>query len=132
MEDSTMSKATTKKPAGKRKPKRGAKASAKAATAGGKKVAKSRAKRSVAASPKAASTTTKNGGRRLRAGELDGLVIGYMRKHKEAAPHTASAIAKGIKRSSGAVANCLGRKEKEGTVQLVGEKPRSYALKETD
>lgn len=124
-----MSKATTKKPAGKGKPKRGGKAAAKAAKAGGKK---SRGKRSTAARPKAASATTKNGGRRLRAGELDGLVIGYMRRHKEAAPHTASAIAKGIKRSSGAVANCLGRKEKEGAVQLVGERPRSYALKETD
>lgn len=46
---------------------------------------------------------------RLGPGQLDKLVLDYMRKHKADSPHTASAIGKGIKRSSGAVANCLER-----------------------
>lgn len=67
---------------------------------------------------------------RLAPGELDKLVLGYMRKHKEDAPHTASAIGKAIKRSSGAVANCLGRQEKAKKVRLVSPKPRRYELVE--
>jgi hypothetical protein len=46
---------------------------------------------------------------RLRPGELDGLVLGYLSEHKEGGPLTPSAIAKGLERSSGAVANCLAR-----------------------
>lgn len=46
-------------------------------------------------------------GARLRPGELDGLVLTFMGKHKADGPLTASAIGKGIGRSSGAVANCL-------------------------
>lgn len=65
---------------------------------------------------------------RLGPGELDKLVLGYMRRHKKDAPHTASAIAKGIKRSSGAVANCLGRQAKQKKVRLAKPKPREYEL----
>lgn len=65
---------------------------------------------------------------RLGPGELDKLVLGYMRRHKKDAPHTASAIGKAIKRSSGAVANCLGRQEKQKKVRLVKPKPREYEL----
>lgn len=65
---------------------------------------------------------------RLRPGELDGLVLGYMRKHKGELPITATKVAQGIKRSSGAVGNCLGRLEKEKKVRLAGEKPRRYGL----
>jgi hypothetical protein len=65
---------------------------------------------------------------RLAPGELDKLVLGYMRRHKKDAPHTASAVAKGIERSSGAVANCLGRQEKKGKVRLFKPKPREYEL----
>lgn len=67
---------------------------------------------------------------RLAPGELDKLVLGYMRRHKKDAPHTPSAVAKGIKRSSGAVANCLGRQEKAKKVRLVSPKPRRYELME--
>jgi predicted ArsR family transcriptional regulator len=80
------------------------------------------------------SSNPKSGGsknRRLAPGDLDELVLGYMRRHKDEAPHTASAIAKGIERSSGAVANCLGRQEKQKKVRLVKPKPREYALVET-
>jgi len=67
---------------------------------------------------------------RLAPGELDKLVLGYMRRHKKDAPHTPSAIARGVKRSSGAVANCLGRQEKQKKVRLVNPKPRRYELVE--
>ena len=46
--------------------------------------------------------------KRLRPGELDGLVLSYLSKHEKDGPLTASAVAKGIERS-GAVANCLRR-----------------------
>jgi len=65
---------------------------------------------------------------RLGPGELDKLVLSHMRRHKKDAPHTASAIGKAIKRSSGAVANCLGRQEKQKKVRLVKPKPREYEL----
>jgi len=65
---------------------------------------------------------------RLSPGELDKLVLGHMRQHKKDAPHTASAIGKAIKGSSGAVANCFGRQEKQKKVRLVKPKPREYEL----
>jgi hypothetical protein len=68
--------------------------------------------------------------KRLRPGELDGLVLAYLRKHKDEGPLTASAIAKGIGRSSGAIANCLARLAKEKKVRQAKRKPRSYVLKE--
>jgi hypothetical protein len=66
---------------------------------------------------------------RLRPGELDGLVLPYMRKHKKELPLTASAIGKAIERSSGAVANCLARLAKKKLVRLAKRKPRAYDLK---
>jgi hypothetical protein len=74
-------------------------------------------------------SATKTKGKRLRPGELDKLVLAYMGDHKEDGPLTASAIGKGIERSSGAVANCLARLAKEKRVHQAKEKPRAYALK---
>ena len=68
--------------------------------------------------------------KRLRPRELDGLVLAYMRKHRDDAPLTASAIGKGIGRSAGAVSNCLARLAKEQKVRQAKRKPRAYALKE--
>ena len=68
--------------------------------------------------------------KRLRPGELDGLVLAHMRKHKDDGPLTASAIGKGIGRSSGAVANYLARLAKDKRVRQAKRKPRAYALKE--
>jgi len=68
--------------------------------------------------------------KRLRPGELDGLVLAYMRKHTDDTPLTASAIGKGLGRSAGAVANCLTRLEKEGKVRQAKKHPRAYALQE--
>jgi hypothetical protein len=79
-------------------------------------------------------TTTKKPARkstqkRLRAGELDPLVLGYLRKHEADGPLTASAVARGIKRSSGAVANSLARLAKAEKVRQAKKKPRAYAMR---
>ena len=80
---------------------------------GGGKGAKSKAAKSKTASPKSrtasAKTANKGGGKRLSPGGLNGLVLGYMKKNRAKLPVTAGTIGRGIKRSSGAVANCLGR-----------------------
>jgi hypothetical protein len=68
--------------------------------------------------------------KRLRPGELDGLILAYMRKHGKDGPLTASAIGKGIGRSSGAVANCLARMAKEKKVRQAKRKPRAYVVRE--
>jgi hypothetical protein len=65
---------------------------------------------------------------RLRPGQLDGLVLGYMKKHNGELPVTATEVARGIDRSSGAVANCLGRLDRAGKVKLTNGKPRRYDL----
>lgn len=68
--------------------------------------------------------------KRLRPGELEGLVLSYMAEHKKDAPLTASSIGKGIGRSAGATANCLARLAKQKAVRQAKRKPRAYVLKE--
>jgi hypothetical protein len=70
-------------------------------------------------------------GTRLRPGQLDGLVISYLRKHEESLPLGTGAVAKGIGRSSGAVGNCLERQAKadDSPVRRAKDKPRAYDLK---
>jgi hypothetical protein len=68
--------------------------------------------------------------KRLRPGELDGQVLAYMRKHHGDGPLTASTIAKGIGRSSGAIANCLGRLAKDKKVRQAKRKPRAFVVGE--
>ena len=68
--------------------------------------------------------------KRLRPGELDGLVLAYLAEHKDDGPLTATAIGKGIGRSAGAVANCLARLAKEKKVRQAKRKPRAYVVKE--
>lgn len=72
--------------------------------------------------------SSKSKSERLAPGALDKLVLGYMRRHKNDAPHTPSAIAKGIKRSSGAVANCLNRLAAAKKVRQATGKPRRFEL----
>src|SRR4051812_18152264 len=67
--------------------------------------------------------------KRLRPGELNGLVLGFMRKNEKDLPMSPTTIAKGIERSSGAVQNCLGRLAKAKEVRLVKKVPRRYGLK---
>lgn len=101
-------------------------AKSKGGRAGGRSPAKSKA-----AKPKAAKPKNRGGAKRLAPGELDGLVIAYMREREEALPLGASAVAKGIERSSGAVGNCLERQAKadDSPVRRVQDKPRTYDLK---
>jgi hypothetical protein len=68
--------------------------------------------------------------KRLRPGELDGLVLAYLAEHRDGGPLTATAIGKGINRSAGAVANCLGRLAKDKKVRLAKKRPRGYVLVE--
>lgn len=104
-------------------------AKSKGGRSAGRNPAKSKAGRSKPKAP--AAKTNRGGAKRLRPGELDGLVIGYMRKSEEALPLGASAIAKAIGRSSGAVANCLerGAKAEDSPVRRAKDKPRAYDLK---
>jgi hypothetical protein len=74
----------------------------------------------------------KSNAKRLRPGELDALVLAYLKKHKTDGPLTASAIGKGIERSSGAVANCLSRLAKAKRIRQAKRKPRSYVVKEVE
>lgn len=73
-------------------------------------------------------TAKKTDKQRLRPGGLDPLVLGYLRKHEADGPLTPGVIAKGIKRSSGAVANCLGRLAKANKVRQATKKPRAYMI----
>jgi hypothetical protein len=67
--------------------------------------------------------------KRLRPGQLDGLVLGYLKAHKGDGPLTATAVAKGLGgRSAGAVANCLARLAEDGAVRQAKKTPRAYAL----
>ncbi len=68
--------------------------------------------------------------KRLRPGELDGIVLAYLAEHKDNGPLTATAIGKGIDRSAGAVANCLGRLVKDKKVRQAKKRPRGYVLVE--
>ena len=126
-----MSTKTSTKPEAKPRPK-----PAKSKPGSGSRAAKSAGK--GAGRPKAggkpkvvASKGAGTAGKRLRPGQLDGLVIGYLRKHKELLPLGTGAVAKGIGRSSGAVGNCLERQAKAGDspVRRANDKPRTYDLK---
>lgn len=80
----------------------------------------------MSAKPKEKSSTKG----RLSPGELDGLVLSHLRKRKDDGPLTASAVAKGIERSSGAVANCLARLKKTGEVRQAKKSPRAFVIAE--
>jgi hypothetical protein len=99
---------------------------------GAKTAAKAGKAKSKASGPKAKSSPKAQKAQqrqeRLRPGQLDGLVLGYMKKHKGDLPVSPSTVAHGIKRSSGAVGNCLSRLERAGRVRLVDRKPRRYDL----
>jgi DNA-binding transcriptional ArsR family regulator len=64
---------------------------------------------------------------KLRPGQLDALVLDYLKAHKAEAPLGPTAVAKALGRSSGAVGNCLARLAAAGQVRQVSEHPRRYA-----
>jgi hypothetical protein len=63
------------------------------------------------------------GEKRLRPGELNGLVLAYMRKNEKDLPMTPGTIAKALGRSSGAVGNCLERLAKDGKARQAKKLP---------
>lgn len=67
--------------------------------------------------------------KRLRPGELDGLLLAYLCEHREEGALGARAVAKGLGRSPGAVANCLARLAKRRAVRQVRRRPRRYVAR---
>jgi hypothetical protein len=65
---------------------------------------------------------------RLKPGQLEPLVLGYLESNTDSSPHGPTEIAKALERSSGAVGNCLARLADAKKVNLVTEKPRRYSL----
>ena len=63
---------------------------------------------------------------RLRPGELDNLVLGFINAHARDAAVGPTAVAKALGRSAGAVGNCLTRLAATDRVRQVGERPRRY------
>jgi hypothetical protein len=72
--------------------------------------------------------TVGDGARKLRPGELDGLVLTFLKDNARSGPHGPTSVARGLQRSSGAVANCLDRLKAGKQVRQVGEKPRRYKI----
>lgn len=113
------------------KPSRTSKNSAVGRTGNGSKSKGAAAKsKRASARPQTASakTANKDGGKRLSPGALDGLVLGWMKRNPKKLPATSGVAGRGIKRSPGAIANCLERLEKAGKVKLTKKKPREYDL----
>jgi hypothetical protein len=79
------------------------------------------AKPKADAKPKAA-------GEHLKPGQLDGLVLAYLKENADSGPHGPTTVAKALDRSSGAVGNCLVRLTKAKEVRQDSEKPRRYSL----
>jgi|HubBroStandDraft_2_1064218.scaffolds.fasta_scaffold159577_1 hypothetical protein len=67
-------------------------------------------------------------GEHLKPGQLDGLVLAFLKKNADSGPHGPTAVARGLDRSSGAVGNCLVRLTKAKQVRQDNEKPRRYSL----
>lgn len=111
--------------------------SAQAAAKAVEQPAKAKSKGSGDKKPKAAKAAGGTGGResrnghskRLRPGQLDGLVLSFMHKNEKDLPMSPGTIAKGIGRSSGAVGNCLERLAKAKKARLAKKTPREYDLK---
>jgi predicted DNA-binding transcriptional regulator YafY len=96
------------------KPKAAADAEPKAADDGKPKAAQD-------AKPKAA-------GEHLKPGQLDKLVLAYLKDNADSGPHGPTTVAKALVRSSGAVGNCLVRLTKAKEVRQDSDKPRRYSL----
>jgi hypothetical protein len=109
--------------------------SRKAAAKAGEGSAKAKDKGSGGKKPKAAKAAGAGGWgsrkrpERLRPGQLDGLVLSFMRENEKGLPMSPGSIANGIGRSSGAVGNCLERLAKAKKARLAKKAPREYDLK---
>jgi DNA-binding IclR family transcriptional regulator len=80
------------------------------------------------AEPAAKGAKPKAAEERLKPGQLDGLVLDYLKKNADSGPHGPTTVANALKRSSGAVSNCLVRLTKSKLVRQESDKPRRYSL----
>jgi membrane protein involved in colicin uptake len=81
------------------------------------------------ATPKAAADAKpKAAGERLKPGQLDGLVIAFLRENEASGPHGPTTVAKALRRSAGATSNCLTRLTNAKQVRQDSEEPRRYSL----
>ena len=79
--------------------------------------------------PKAAEEAkSKAAGEHLKPGQLDELVLAYLKDNADSGPHGPTTVAKALVRSSGAVGNCLVRLTNAKKVRQDREKPRRYSL----
>ena len=79
--------------------------------------------------PKAAEDAEpKAAGEHLKPGQLDELVLAYLKENADSGPHGPTTVAKALVRSSGAVGSCLVRLTKAEQVRQDSEKPRRYSL----
>ena len=65
---------------------------------------------------------------RLKPGQLDGLVMAFLRENKASGPHGPTTVAKALNRSAGATSNCLTRLTEAKEVRQDSDKPRRYSL----
>ncbi|HEX3391582.1 MAG TPA: MarR family transcriptional regulator [Solirubrobacteraceae bacterium] len=65
---------------------------------------------------------------RLKPGQLEPLVLAYLKENAASGPHGPTTVARALERSSGAVGNCLVRLTKAKKVRQDSEKPRRYSL----
>lgn len=65
---------------------------------------------------------------RLKPGQLEPLVLAYLKENAASGPHGATTVATALGRSSGAVANCLVRLTEAKKAREVSAKPRRYDL----
>jgi DNA-binding IclR family transcriptional regulator len=76
----------------------------------------------------AADAKPKAAGKHLKPGQLDGLVLAFLKKNADSGPHGPTTVARALERSSGAVGNCLVRLTKAKQVSQDSDKPRRYSL----
>jgi hypothetical protein len=70
-------------------------------------------------------TTSTKGAHRLKAGDLQAAVLRFVQVHSDE-EWSPTAIAAAIGRSSGAIANALGKHERDGKVRCTSTQPRRY------
>jgi hypothetical protein len=78
--------------------------------------------------PAARTARPKAAGEHLKPGQLDGLVLAYLKKNAGNGPHGPTAVARALEHSNGAVGNCLVRLTKTKQVRQDNDKPRRYSL----
>lgn len=104
------------------------KSAKKAAAKSNKRKEGAKASKTRTGSSKSPSSGSSGSSGRLKPGELDDIVLDYMRKHPDELPISPTGISKGTGRSSGAIGNCLERLKKAKKVRRVEDKPRKYDL----